>query len=195
MTNHGHKGTPRTRLIVDEVGNVYGELTVIGRGENSKNGTARWTCKCSCGNVSDVLGYSLRRGRSTRCKSCSLNRDRRSGTGAYRKAFNAYKMRSTKAGIDFPLSLEEFTTFVSGKCHYCGEFPTDERRAFNRPSLKGTGPDDTAKMHGIDRIDSEQSYLLDNIVACCFVCNRMKSNFGVEFFLSHIKKIAMNNER
>ncbi|QFG12937.1 hypothetical protein PBI_MIMI_160 [Arthrobacter phage Mimi] len=195
MASFGHNGTPRPSLVVDETGKTYGELTVISRGTNSSNGSVRWLCICTCGSTTEVLGYSLRRGKSTRCSNCSKKRDRRTGTGAFRKAYNAYTLRSRRSGVVFPLSLEEFTEIVSGLCNYCGELPTTVRRAYNRPSIKGTGEDDTAVMHGIDRVDSSKPYLKTNIVPCCFVCNRMKSDFGVDFFLNHVKKISNYNER
>jgi hypothetical protein len=30
--------------LKDETGNIYGNLKVIGRAENNKNGRAKWTC-------------------------------------------------------------------------------------------------------------------------------------------------------
>lgn len=34
----------------DLTGTRYGLLTVVGRVENSKNGSSRWLCRCDCGN-------------------------------------------------------------------------------------------------------------------------------------------------
>lgn len=45
----------------------FGRLTVIERAENSKNGTARWLCKCDCGNTTIVNGNKLRTGNTTSC--------------------------------------------------------------------------------------------------------------------------------
>ena len=36
--------------LIDETGKTYGYLTVLRRGENTKDGRARWVCKCKCGN-------------------------------------------------------------------------------------------------------------------------------------------------
>jgi len=195
MAGYGHKGSARPSLVIDETGKIYGEFTVLHQGTKTKSGAIKWTCRCSCGETVDVVGQSLRSGKSSRCTKCSRKRDRRSGTGAFSKSRNLYSHRARKAGIAFPLSLEEFITFVTGACHYCGELPTKERRAYNRPSMSGTGLDDVGLMHGIDRVDSSKSYLKDNIVPCCFVCNRMKSDFGTEFFLKHIAKIYKYNEK
>ena len=53
--------------FVDMTGKRFGRYTVIARAENSKDGCARWICKCDCGNVKTVLGQSLRRGSVVSC--------------------------------------------------------------------------------------------------------------------------------
>lgn len=32
----------------NEIGKIYGRLTVIERAPNYKNGSVQWYCKCSC---------------------------------------------------------------------------------------------------------------------------------------------------
>lgn len=60
--------------LKNEIGNTYGYLTVIERAENTKDGRARWKCKCKCGNETIVLGKHLRSGNT---KSCGcLQRER-----------------------------------------------------------------------------------------------------------------------
>ena len=53
--------------LKNEIGNVYGYLTVIARAENDKSGRARWLCQCKCGNQVKVLGKSLRNGNTKSC--------------------------------------------------------------------------------------------------------------------------------
>lgn len=53
--------------VIDETGKTYGYLTVIERAENSKEGRARWKCKCKCGNEVIVLGKALRNGNTKSC--------------------------------------------------------------------------------------------------------------------------------
>lgn len=57
----------------------------------------------------------------------------------------------------------------SKPCYYCGEL-----REYN----------------GIDRIDSNIGYEDNNIVPCCEICNKMKSNYDLVFWLNHINKIT-----
>ena len=56
--------------MIDEIGNKYGKLTVISRGENDKSGKARWNCQCECGTIILVRGTDLRSGKTKTC-GCS----------------------------------------------------------------------------------------------------------------------------
>ena len=56
----------------NEIGNRYGKLEVLSRGENDKNGKARWYCQCDCGNTVLVRGSDLRSGKSKTCGCSSL---------------------------------------------------------------------------------------------------------------------------
>ena len=53
--------------LKNEIGNVYGILTVLSREENDKNGKARWLCQCECGKQIVVHGTALRCGNTTSC--------------------------------------------------------------------------------------------------------------------------------
>ena len=51
---------------INEVGNIYGYLTVIAPAP-SKNNRAMWKCKCKCGNECEVSGKHLRNGHTKSC--------------------------------------------------------------------------------------------------------------------------------
>lgn len=57
--------------LIDLTGQKFGKWTVISRGENTKNGSARWNCKCECGNEGLVRGSALRSGKSKSCGKCT----------------------------------------------------------------------------------------------------------------------------
>ena len=46
--------------------------------------------------------------------------------------------------------------------------------------------------NGIDRIDNNIGYIMDNSITCCETCNRMKRSHEYDFFLDHVKKICEN---
>lgn len=61
-------------VFQDLTGMTFGRLTVLKRVENSKNGHARFLCRCDCGNETIVSGDDLKRGHSQSC-GC-LNREK-----------------------------------------------------------------------------------------------------------------------
>lgn len=72
----------------------------------------------------------------------------------------------------FSLTEEEFSSFWKKPCHYCGL------------------PVDTV---GLDRVDNNKGYSLDNCVSCCETCNRMKMKHSVSEWFSHMILIISNN--
>lgn len=64
--------------VIDEVGHIYGHLTVIER-IGSKNGKATWLCQCDCGNTKVITGDELRRGSHTSCGCQAAIRGRQTG--------------------------------------------------------------------------------------------------------------------
>jgi hypothetical protein len=53
--------------LIDLVGKRFGRLTVRARGENDKQGKARWICECACGNRTLSSGNVLRSGHAQSC--------------------------------------------------------------------------------------------------------------------------------
>ena len=51
----------------DLTGQVFGQLTVIERAENTKAGHARWLCRCTCGNECVVEAGHLKDGKQFSC--------------------------------------------------------------------------------------------------------------------------------
>lgn len=66
----------KEQLKINEIGNVYGRLTVISQAEYEQKGFY-WNCECTCGNNCVVLGSNLRRGctKSCGCLSRETARD------------------------------------------------------------------------------------------------------------------------
>lgn len=52
--------------LKDLAGQRFGRLLVVARAENYKT-AAQWSCRCECGNVKVIQGYSLRAGTTTSC--------------------------------------------------------------------------------------------------------------------------------
>ena len=48
--------------------------------------------------------------------------------------------------------------------------------------------------NGIDRIDNNKGYTIDNIVPCCHICNQAKSSFTLQEFQDWIEKVYQNKQ-
>ena len=54
--------------LIDLTNQTIGYWKVLKRGENTKQGQAKWICECqNCGTIKEVSGGHLRSGRSTNC--------------------------------------------------------------------------------------------------------------------------------
>lgn len=85
--------------------------------------------------------------------------------------FLMYKRKAKERGLKFKLSFREFMSFWSKSCFYCKS---------------------EINLIGLDRVDNNLGYTVENCVSCCEICNRMKLQLSLEFFINHCKKIVNN---
>lgn len=109
-----------------------------------------------------------------------VRQQRRKSRHSLSTRYKKYKREAEERNFDFELTIEEFDEITKSPCFYCGELPEDE---FGN------------QFTGVDRIDSQLGYYKNNCVPCCFICNRMKSNYKLEFWLFHIKTILYHMEQ
>jgi len=95
-----------------------------------------------------------------------------------------YRARAKKKGYKFDFTLTEFKALVTSPCVYCRKDP--QTRVHTRKS-RGVSLEFSA--NGIDRIDPNFGYTVENCVSCCSTCNIMKGAMTHEEFLEHIKLI------
>lgn len=121
---------------------------------------------CICGNIKPV---AARHEGMPICANCRIMID-------LKLLFKSYKYGAYKRNLEFNLLLEEFKKIVELPCFYCG--------GFNKGGLYS----------GLDRINNNMNYNLDNCVSCCGDCNRMKSNMSQSDFVAHLRRIIINLE-
>lgn len=169
--------------IEDMTGKVIGRLTVLRMGEKSKwNGTT-WICKCVCGKVKQISAAVLRSGGS---KSCGcLQKEKASaaflpdGGAAKNKLFGQYHSKAKRKGRSFVLSKEQFLIITKQNCAYCGSEPNKE--FISKRSVY--------VFNGLDRVDNNKGYTLENTVSCCAICNYAKRKMSKREFLAWIEKV------
>jgi len=94
--------------------------------------------------------------------------------------YTQYIKSAEKRNIKFELSKEEFINIISKKCTYCGISDITYYKT------NGAG--------GIDRIDSNSDYTIDNCTPCCGMCNKMKLDYTKDDFLNQCTKIISNQK-
>lgn len=105
-------------------------------------------------------------GYTSTCKDCARHTPGR--------RYKNYKQGAKSRNLDFDLTKDEFDKITKQPCEYCGEY---------------SGKFLDIYFCGIDRIDSNQGYVKNNIVACCETCNRMKWDYKIDDWVNKMKKI------
>ena len=77
------------------------------------------------------------------------------------------------------ITYEEFIEIIKdSKCHYC-----DKTLIFN-PHTRDENSNYVSRAYQLDRKDNNLGYTKENVVTCCWDCNRIKSNiYSYEDFM------------
>ncbi len=104
------------------------------------------------------------------------------GLAMSKEIYARYRWRAEEKGRTFMLTLEQFRDVAQQNCHYCGAEP---RNIYERDTYNGA-----FIYNGLDRIDSNQGYVVGNVVPCCWTCNRAKGDMSYEEFLAYLGRVA-----
>jgi hypothetical protein len=180
---------------MDLTGQRFGRLVVVSRAGSARCVTritstgAKWDCLCDCGRTKAMRGNDLRSGSSTSCGRGECRpATKPSGLGMARAIYAAYRCRARgRAGRPTPkrtfeLTFEQFLELTAQPCTYCGRPP--ETSAWNG-KMNGA-----FVYNGLDRVDNDLGYTLDNVVACCGRCNLMKRDLSAGDFIDQCRRIA-----
>jgi len=168
-------------------GQRFMRLVVTGSAGNHSNGESLWECQCDCGNTTTTTGNRLTSGNTKSCgcyhkiRTRSLFKKPPEETGLGR-VFSTYKKSAREKGRDFELTKDQFGYLILEHCSYCGSVPVNKRNVHGHDFF----------YQGIDRVDNDKGYTLENCVPCCMICNKMKKAMSREEFLDHIGRIHEN---
>ncbi len=96
--------------------------------------------------------------------------------GSKASNYLAYKDRANDKGLIFELTIDDYHQIISKACYLCG-IQTDSINHIN----------------GIDRINSQDGYTIDNCRTCCAGCNYFKNSYTYESFIGQLVKIYHHN--
>lgn len=86
-------------------------------------------------------------------------------------SYGSYKNRAKTKGFVFEITKEDYLSIVKNTCYICGQQNIDGHK------------------NGIDRVENNNGYTIENCKACCSSCNYMKREYSLEKFLNQILKI------
>ncbi len=172
---------PPLLQLPEQVGNWTVLKAVSGRR------SSEWLVRCVCGTKRRLDGYRVRHQKSCGCKTSELiaARNRKYAHPAQTEVYLGYKRDAKKRDLKWALSREFFLALTQRNCHYCGVAPFRER----------THSGEIFVYNGVDRVNSAKGYTKRNVVPCCLICNRAKSDSPVEVFLVWAKRIFQHQSQ
>lgn len=178
------------------VGDLFGKLMILEIIPSNKSGKhSKLRCLCGYCNKEKIMNAAtIKRRVSCGCKQHTSAEWKfigpktkpwqlLEGQAARNNVEFSYKRSARARGLVYDLTTEEFNKLILGICVYCGDSLSTTKKGQGKTS-------GNFKYTGIDRIDSEKGYTIDNCVSCCSRCNFMKHKMDKNTFIEHVKKIA-----
>jgi len=162
------------RGLKEEIGNIYGRLTVIEAiDKRSSDRNVVWRCKCSCGNIVEIDGHSLRSGNT---KSCGcLQRERMV------EVHTIHGMCANGGSPNYPpewtYSFREVIRERDSRvCQICGTTEKEENKSLS--------------VHHIDY--NRDNTTEENCISLCNSCHS-KTNFHRKYWKKYFKELKEEN--
>jgi hypothetical protein len=184
-------------------GDVFGRLTIVKKTDfKTRSGNPYYECLCKCGKTHIASNGDLTGGKVS---SCGCFRKERlllpSGEVTLNLYYSRYRNSARNRDLEFLLTKEDFNNIVANPCNYCGNTPilrnfylngSGERiKAAIISNISQEAIDRSwVAINGIDRIDSNKGYFVENCVPCCSDCNIAKMEKSIEDFILHCRKIV-----
>lgn len=202
-TNNLLRGSTRScGCLYDEYGKSLKPGQKINRLTTISYANGKWTCHCECGNLVTTTTDKLN---NNNTKSCGCLKTELSSKNAIkliakrrkfepkiasaRRIWKSYCYRDSNC-VDF----DEFFKLSQQKCFYCGAEPNTKYNYFltisSNSSQKGK-EEGLFIYNGLDRIDSSKKHTIDNVLPCCYNCNRAKNNLSSTVFLTWINNLKL----
>jgi len=175
------------------VGQRFGRLIVVEiLGTDGSPANKRLAlCLCDCGKNHTARINNLHR----KTKSCGCFKadgiKLRMGKPIEHLASRALLNSCIRMNKDCDLTQDEVKQMMFSKCFYCEGTPEEVGTVWQRAIRDGR----QVKRIGLDRVDSSRGYYRNNVVPCCFVCNKIKRELDPSVLLARMKKFVVNLEK
>jgi len=174
---------------------VFGRLRVI-KFDHVENQSSYWLCECTCGNNIVIKGKKLTIGHTKSC-GCLQTEMRKKPKAFGRKilmdysdyvtglVYSHYRTSAKKNNRDFDLSKDQLKKIIFSPCYYCGTEGSNYYDQHQRQRKQY----EFCRYNGIDRVDNNKGYNIENVVACCNICNRAKREISIDDYIKWINKL------
>jgi hypothetical protein len=172
----------KKQIIKEYVGKRFGIVVIKNIFFENKKSKCEIECDCGTKKVTDFKRIKSGQTKSCGCLKLRTGKIGNKGTDITQKyplknifglningALLRYKANAKYKNRQWLLTDTEATEIMHSCCFYCGTIP--------KPFV------------GIDRIDNNKDYLIDNCVACCKTCNLAKRDMSVDEFRKWIDKV------
>jgi len=183
------------------VGMKFGRLTFV-RPTSSKRRGVIWELLCECGSTVYSVSNRVASGHTSSC-GCLKKEIEKANMAVVGGNTRKYPPRITSARLVWKLykecSFEEFMVLSQLPCVYCWRLPYKTYNAAQ--SGKSTYKKEDQRINGdftyngLDRIDSSKGHTIDNVVPCCYPCNKAKSAMTLEQFILHVENMYNATQR
>lgn len=157
---------------------AFGNLIVLCLKEVRKSKTY-WLCSCICGKRTVVAQGNLKHTKSCGCEKYN----RRLPESARNGVLGSYKRVAKDRNLEWGLTDEVFYNITQQHCHYCGLPPSNTARRKEHSVYVYSG---------VDRKDNGLGYVRENVVPCCYTCNRAKGTTPYQQFVEYIQRLTQH---
>lgn len=196
--------------IKNWAGKKYNMLTFIRPTDERTDHGIVWELLCDCGNLTYAIPFDIA---AQHKKSCGCNRSNVAKENGKKNTWSrkydciissarrVWMSSTYRKDCDF----EVFFRISQEPCYYCGRLP---HRTFNvaiksrsgqRNALRYKNEDQLTygnfTYNGLDRVDNAKGHSEDNIVPCCYSCNKSKSDLTFDEFIAHIERMYQHTRR
>jgi len=172
-------------LIHSPIGKTIGNYEILSF-DRQEGDNIYYIMKCiKCGNIGSKRKYHFEN--QEYCWECKPHNIAPTLEAPVNVLYGHYKSGARLRKFDFSLTIDQFRELIFSDCHYCKLPP-----CINIADSRYNKTNQEFRRNGIDRKDSSKGYSIENAVACCTMCNRMKLNYTEENWLNQIKRIYKN---
>lgn len=90
------------------------------------------------------------------------------------------------------LNFNDFLNLTQQNCFYCKSPPSNIWKCTGKTRSKYAKKHGTFIYNGLDKIDNDKKHDIENVVACCKICNYAKRKRTVKEFIEWLKLIVAN---